>query len=255
MTEPIDHDRDHAFAELLAARPCRARPDLPAQARRRGVRGRAAGESCSPSSPTTPSRRRTSSPPAWSSPAATCAGSWSRSPGRGRRRRVIAGAFAAALPDIHARARPRRRGDLRRRPGGRVRRRGRSPPTRASWPSRSTGSPTRSTTWACPILPRLLAEVAHTRTGIDIHPGATHRALASASTTAPASSSARPPSSATTSSSTRASRSARSRSPRARPARSATPPSATASSSTPTPRSSAATPSSATTASSAATSS
>ena len=54
-----------------------------------------------------------------------------------------------------------------------------------------------------PTLPRLLTEVAHASTGIDIHPGPPS-AGPSASTTAPASSSARPRSSATMSSSTRA---------------------------------------------------
>ena len=58
--------------------------------------------SSSRSSPTTPPPARTSWPPAWSSPAATCA-AWSRrSTGEADAERV-ADAFAEALPDIHAR--------------------------------------------------------------------------------------------------------------------------------------------------------
>ena len=48
-----------------------------------------------------------------------------------------------------------------------------------------------------PLIPRMMSEQVHSKTGIDIHPGAPS-ASASSSTTAPASSSARPRSSATT---------------------------------------------------------
>ena len=54
-----------------------------------------------------------------------------------------------------------------------------------------------------PLIPRMMTEYAHAKTGIDIHPGATIGA-GSSSTTAPVSLSARRPRSATTSRSTRA---------------------------------------------------
>jgi len=73
---------------------------------------------------------------------------------------------------------------------------------------------------AVPLLPRIMTEYAHSKTGIDLHPGASP----SSSTMGPGSSSARPPRSATTSSSTRGSRWGRSPPPRTRAdARSAAP--------------------------------
>ena len=54
-----------------------------------------------------------------------------------------------------------------------------------------------------PMIPRIMSEYAHSRTGIDIHPGAQIGPWFFIDT-APASSSARPPSSAATSSCTRA---------------------------------------------------
>ena len=87
--------------------------------------------------------------------------------------RVVA-AFADALPTVHARSSTTaRRSWPATRPPSRSTRW--SPPTRASWRSRSTGIAHELYVPGVPILPRLLAEVAHTRTGIDIHPGATHR--------------------------------------------------------------------------------
>ena len=47
-----------------------------------------------------------------------------------------------------------------------------SSPTRASRPSRSTASPTSCTGSGVPLLPRIMTEWAHRKTGIDIHPGA-----------------------------------------------------------------------------------
>ena len=70
--------------------------------------------------------------------------------------------------------------------------------------SPSTASPTSCMPLGVPLIPRMMTELAHSKTGIDIHPGATHRRRASSSTTAPASSSARRATSARTSSSTRA---------------------------------------------------
>jgi len=58
-----------------------------------------------------------------------------------------------------------------------------------------------------PLIPRMMTEFAHSKTGIDIHPGA-RIGPASSSITARASSSAKPATSARTSSSTRASHSA-----------------------------------------------
>ena len=170
MTEPVDHDRDHAFAEGARRRPRRARPHLPAQARRRRLRRRAAGHPLPAALRRRGGRRPTTCPPASILARRDLRRLVEPLAGPETADRGVAG-FAAALPDVHASlvldAEAICAGD----------------PAAESVDEVSRPIPGFLAIaihriahaihhQGVPILPRLLAEVAHTRTGIDIHPGA-----------------------------------------------------------------------------------